>query len=102
MAEESVGKALQDAKVNYKDIEQAFVGYVFGKWQKNEDHSSEIRGLRWMKCSSETLQNLLYFMYNKTHVSSFFRFSFLATLYFYLINSLVYVDIDQGIHKAKI
>jgi len=30
MAEESVGKALQDAKVNYKDIEQAFVGYVFG------------------------------------------------------------------------
>ena len=34
MAEESVGKALQDAKVNYKDIEQAFVGYVFGKWQK--------------------------------------------------------------------
>ena len=38
MAEESVGKALQDAKVNYKDIEQAFVGYVFGKWQKNPLH----------------------------------------------------------------
>ena len=33
-----------------------------------------------MKCSSETLQNLLYFMYKKTPV---------------------YVDIDQGIHKGK-
>ena len=30
-------------------------------------HSSEIRGLRSTKCSSETLQNLLYFMYKKTH-----------------------------------
>ena len=36
-------------------------------------HSSEVRGLRQMKFSSETLQNLLYFMYN----------------------------IDQGIHKGK-
>ena len=27
------------------------------------EHSSEIRGLRSTKCSSETLQNLLYFMY---------------------------------------
>ena len=32
---------------------------------------------------------------------SFFRFSFRATLYFYLMNALVYVDIDQGIHKGK-
>ena len=41
---------------------------------KNE-HSSEIRGLRSTKCSSETLQNLLYFMYKKTHVVLFvFRF----------------------------
>ena len=31
-------------------------------------HSSQIRGLRSTKCSSETLQNLLYFMYEKTHV----------------------------------
>ena len=31
-------------------------------------HSSEIRGLRSTKCSSETFQNLLYFMYKKTHV----------------------------------
>ena len=47
-----------------------------------------------MKCSSETLQNLLYFVV-------FFRFSFHATLYFYLMNALVYVGIDQGIHKVK-
>ena len=71
-------------------------------------HSSEINGLRSTKCSSETLQNLLYFMYKKTHVV-LFRFSFRATLYFYLMNALVYVnitnvyvDIDQGIHKVKI
>ena len=51
----------------------------------------EIRGLRSTKCSNETLQNLLYFMYEKTHVF-FFCFSFRATLYFYLMNALVYVD----------
>ena len=55
-------------------------------------HSSEIRGLCSTKCSRETLQNLLYFMYKKTHVV-FFRFSFRAILYFYLMNALVYVDI---------
>ena len=53
-------------------------------------HSSEIRGLLTMKCSSETLQNLLYLMYKKTHVV-FFVFHFVQ-LY------IVYVDIDQGIH----
>lgn len=30
MAQEAVGKALKDAKVSYKDIEQAAVGYVYG------------------------------------------------------------------------
>ena len=65
-------------------------------------HSSEIRGLRSTKCYSEMLQNLLYFMHKKTHVV-LFRFSFRATLYFNLMNALVYVDIDQGegIHKEK-
>ena len=63
-------------------------------------HSSEIRGLCSTKCSSETLLNLLYFMYQKTRIV-FFRFSFRATLYFYLMNALVYADIDQGIHKVK-
>ena len=40
-------------------------------------------------------------MYKKTYVV-FFRFSFRATLYFYLMNALVYVDIDQGIQKVKL
>lgn len=31
MMKESVTKALADAKIPYKDIEQACVGYVFGK-----------------------------------------------------------------------
>ena len=44
-------------------------------------HSSEIRGFRSTKCSSETLQNLLYFMYKKTHVI-FFVFHFVQ-LYFF-------------------
>ena len=35
-----------------------------------------------MKCSSEMLQNLLYFTFS-------------------LMNVLVYVNIDQGIHKGK-
>ena len=43
-------------------------------------HSSEIRGLRSTKCSSKTLQNLLYFMYKKTHLV-FFVFH-LVQLYF--------------------
>ena len=33
--------------------------------------------------------------------SNFFRFSFRATFIFPLMNALVYVDIDQGIHKGK-
>ena len=42
--------------------------------------------------------------YVEENPHSFFRFSFRATLHFYLMNvlDLVYVDIDQGIHKVKI
>ena len=40
--------------------------------------------------------------YVSENTCSFFRFSFRATLYFCLINALVYVDINQGIHKVKI
>ena len=39
--------------------------------------------------------------YVKENPCSFFRFSLRATLYFYLMNALVYVDIDQGIHEVK-
>ena len=46
-------------------------------------HSSEIRGLCSTKCSSETLQNLLYFMYKKTHVV-FFVFHFMQLYIFTL------------------
>ena len=39
-----------------------------------------------MKCSSETLQNLLYLMYNKkTHVGSFFITD--AILHFYILKN---------------
>ena len=46
-------------------------------------HSSEIRGLRSTKCSSETLQNVIYFMYKKTHVV-FFVFHFVQLYIFTL------------------
>ena len=46
-----------------------------------------------MKWPGETLQNLPYFIYTKTQ-SCFFHFSFRATLFFPLMNALVYVDID--------
>ena len=36
------------------------------------------------------------------HPSSFFRFSFWATFIFPFMNALVYVNIDQGIHKVKV
>ena len=38
MAEESIGKALKDSKLSYKDVQQAFVGYVFGKWCAKTKH----------------------------------------------------------------
>ena len=63
-------------------------------------HSSEIRVLCLMKCSSETIQNLPYFWNMKNHVD-FFIFHFIL-LYFFPnecpLRSLVYVNIDQGIH----
>ena len=33
MAEESVKSALNDSGVQYSDIQQAFVGYVYGKFE---------------------------------------------------------------------
>ena len=52
-------------------------------WKLYLCHSSEKRGLRSIFCSGETLQNLPYCMYKKTH-AVFFRFSFHATLSFIL------------------
>lgn len=39
MVKEAVTKAMTDAKINYRQIEQACVGYVFGKEKKN--HSKQ-------------------------------------------------------------
>ena len=58
-------------------------------------HSSQFQGLCLTKNSSETLQNLPYFIHTKTW-SCFFCFSFCATLCFSLMNALVYDDIDEG------
>ena len=45
--------------------------HILHKKKKTASHFSEIRGLRSTKCSRKTLQNLLYFMYKKTHVVFF-------------------------------
>ena len=49
------------------------------------------------------LQNLPYFMSKKTHVvHSFFPFFISSNFEYHLVNAVVYVDIDQGIHKVKL
>ena len=52
-------------------------------------HPSQFQGLCRMKSSSETLQNLPYFW--NTTTTQLFSFSFRATLFFPLMNTLVYV-----------
>ena len=73
-----------------------FILYGYARY-----HYSEIRGLHSTKCSSETLQNWLYFMFKKTHVV-FFVFHFVQFYIFTLWMPWSYADIDQGIHKVKI
>ena len=60
-------------------------------------HSSEIRCMCLMKCSSETLQNLPYFWNMKTHTD----FSFRAALFSLLLNALVNVDIRKKIKYVE-
>ena len=66
------------------------------------EHSSEIRGLRSTKCFSETLQNLLFYMYKKIHLV-FFVFHFVQLYIFTLWMpwSMSTIDIDQGIHLGE-
>ena len=60
------------------------------------DRSSEKIGLRSMKM----LQNLLCLCKKKTHVV-IVLFFISSNFTFSLMNTLVYADIDQGIHKEK-
>ena len=64
-------------------------------------NSSEIRGLDSMKCSSEMLQNQLYFMYKKTHVVFFFSL-LIFTTYLFLLSMpwSMLTDIDQSFHQG--
>ena len=63
-------------------------------------HTSKINVLCSSLNSKETLQNFLH-LHKKKNSRSFFRFSFWANFIFPFMNALVYVDIDQGIHKGK-
>ena len=62
---------------------------IFKKYHVAHVHSSEIRGLCLMKCSSEMLQNLPYFWHTKSHIFFLVCFSFHATLFFALMSALV-------------
>ena len=66
------------------------VDYIF----EVNTHSSEIRGLYLMKRASKMLQNLPYLWNTKTYED--FCFSFRVTLFFPLLNALVYINTDQG------
>ena len=39
MAHEAVSKALKDAKIEYSQIKQAAVGYVYGKLNKCQNYT---------------------------------------------------------------
>ena len=60
-------------------------------------HTSKIIVLRSSLNSEEMLQNFLYLYKKKTQAVFFI----LSNFPFYLMNALIYVDIDQGIHKVK-
>ena len=64
-------------------------------------HSSQISGLRLMKCSSKMLQNLLYFMCMKTHVVFLGPFPSVSQEYSVKRNKWIYPHI-QFATKAKI
>ena len=55
---------------SHMPVDDSILRWNMIKWNSSL-HSSEIRGLHSTKCSSEMLQNLLYFYNKKTHVSSF-------------------------------
>ena len=38
MAHEAVSKALKDAKIDYSQIKQAAVGYVYGEFEDEKNH----------------------------------------------------------------
>ena len=52
-------------------------------------HSSEIRSLCLMKCSSETLQNLSYFWNTETHLKFFSFFIFHFVLRFFSLRKIM-------------
>ena len=67
----------------YKNKTLQFVQLAFEDYVVVTGHSSEIRGMCSMKCSSKTLQNLPYFWNTKTH-AVFFVFHFVQLYIFTL------------------
>ena len=92
--------------VPYNDLNTTS-NYIYGRFNVqyvislSTHHSSEIRYLCLMKCSSETLQNLPYFWNMKTHVD-FFIFYFVSWyMIFSLINAMVYVGFSYSKYMAN-
>ena len=68
-------------------------------FQKNHDNSTK-KGVFGQLNPLEKCFKIWY-VYEKRKTTWFFSFFILSNFHFSLINALVYVDIDQGIHKGK-
>ena len=93
---ENIGKHQSNLIRNKRGMYNYEFNLLYVLLHTSSVHSSEIRSLCLMKWPSEMLQNLPHFWNMKIHVI-FFVFHFML-LFFTLMNALIYVDIDQGIH----
>ena len=73
-------------------------GHWTGRW-----HSTSLFRNKEFLVNLKTERNASKFamFMEKENTRIFFRFSFRATFIFPFMNALVYVDMDQGIHKGK-
>ena len=86
---------------NFRALSISRLNTHIGDINLYKSHFSQFQSLCLTKSSSETLQNLPYFILMGKTQSYFFCFSICANLIHFLMNSIVYVGIDQGIRKGK-
>ena len=78
-----------------------FSYYIQTLFQKGAFHTLFRKKRFLVNLKTERNASKFAMFMEKENPRSFFRFSFRATFIFPLMNALLYVDIDQGIHKGK-